>query len=92
MSRTDEQQAGAIAWHDLTVERADEVRDFYQRVAGWEAREVDMGGYSDYAMFAPATGATAALAAVHRGGGCGGQRGGVCRARRRRGGWAASSG
>lgn len=60
MSSTDGPQIGMIAWHDLTVERADEVRDFYRRVAGWEVREVDMGGYSDYAMFARATGATAA--------------------------------
>jgi hypothetical protein len=44
---------GQIAWIDLTVDRANEVRDFYRAVAGWEAADVDMGGYADYAMHPP---------------------------------------
>lgn len=41
---------GAIAWTDLTVPDATEVRDFYAAVVGWSPSPVDMGGYSDYAM------------------------------------------
>lgn len=41
---------GMIAWHDLTVENADQVRDFYQAVAGWQPEEVSMGDYADYSM------------------------------------------
>lgn len=41
---------GLIAWHDLTVENADQVRDFYQAVAGWEPQGLSMGDYDDYSM------------------------------------------
>lgn len=41
---------GLIAWHDLTVDNADQVRDFYQAVAGWEPQAVSMGDYNDYSM------------------------------------------
>lgn len=41
---------GIIAWSDLTVPNADEVRDFYARVVGWTSEPVDMGDYEDYAM------------------------------------------
>lgn len=44
---------GTAGWMDLTVENADEVRDFYKSVLGWRAEPLDMGGYSDYMMFAP---------------------------------------
>ncbi len=44
---------GSLGWHDLTVEDAATVRDFYARVAGWQAQEFDMGGYSDYVMLTP---------------------------------------
>lgn len=37
-------------WIDLTVEHAENIQDFYTRVAGWESKAVDMGGYEDYAM------------------------------------------
>ena len=46
---------GDIFWQDLTVHNADEVRDFYRDVAGWEFRSEDMGGYEDYHMLAPGT-------------------------------------
>ncbi|MBX7135234.1 MAG: VOC family protein [Fimbriimonadaceae bacterium] len=46
---------GKITWTDLTVPNAEEVRDFYARVVGWEVDEVDMGGYSDYMMLVPGT-------------------------------------
>lgn len=41
---------GAIAWRDLTVDGADQVRDFYAAVAGWTAVPVSMGEYDDYEM------------------------------------------
>jgi len=46
-------QIGAIAWTDLTVERAEELRDFYAAVVGWRHEPVDMGGYSDFVMTTP---------------------------------------
>ncbi|WDE13740.1 VOC family protein [Thalassomonas haliotis] len=44
------QQAGELAWIDLTVGNAVEVKDFYQQVIGWQAEAVDMGEYNDYSM------------------------------------------
>ena len=41
---------GSIVWTDLTVENADEVRDFYSKVVGWEHEGVSMGEYDDYIM------------------------------------------
>jgi predicted enzyme related to lactoylglutathione lyase len=41
---------GRIAWVDLTVENAEQVRDFYQQVVGWTAEPVQMDGYADYSM------------------------------------------
>lgn len=46
---------GTIGWHDLTVPNADEVRDFYAAVVGWNTEPLDMGGYSDYVMKSPET-------------------------------------
>lgn len=47
---------GAIGWTDLTVENAEQVRDFYQAVVGWNSAGLDMGGYSDFMMTEPETG------------------------------------
>lgn len=44
---------GVISWFDLTVENADEVRDFYEKVVGWTSSQVEMGGYSDFNMETP---------------------------------------
>jgi predicted enzyme related to lactoylglutathione lyase len=44
----------------LTVENAQEIRDFYQSVVGWDTSEVDMGGYSDFCMVSPHNGKTVA--------------------------------
>ncbi|MBI5958462.1 MAG: hypothetical protein HY866_07005 [Chloroflexi bacterium] len=46
-------KAGQVAWVDLTVENADQVRDFYQQVVGWTSQPVQMDGYSDYNMLRP---------------------------------------
>jgi len=47
---------GAIAWIDLTVADAEGIRNFYRDVVGWEAGELDMGGYPDFNMMEPGTG------------------------------------
>jgi predicted enzyme related to lactoylglutathione lyase len=41
---------GAITWAELTAENAEQLRDFYETVAGWTPEPVSMGGYSNYAM------------------------------------------
>ena len=41
---------------DLTVSNADEVRDFYAAVVGWQPEAVDMGEYADYSMVDPESG------------------------------------
>ncbi|MCP3904354.1 MAG: VOC family protein [Planctomycetes bacterium] len=56
MTDTANTHAGTIGWTDLTVENADDVRDFYADVVGWGADPCDMGGYSDYIMKAPHSG------------------------------------
>ncbi len=37
-------------WIDLTVENAEEVRDFYAEVIGWKSEPVRMDDYNDYVM------------------------------------------
>jgi hypothetical protein len=48
---------GTVGWVDLTVPNADEVRDFYAGVVGWQADALSMGDYSDYVMTSPDDGA-----------------------------------
>ncbi len=43
-------QIGTIISADLTVDQADDVRDFYEQVIGWEHVDIEMGGYNDYLM------------------------------------------
>lgn len=54
---SDASEVGKIGWIDMTVEDAPQVRDFYKAVVGWQTEDVDMGGYSDYVMKAPSSGA-----------------------------------
>lgn len=51
---------GSVAWADLTVPNAVEVRDFYAAVTGWQPQPVDMGGYEDFCMNRPGDGTTVA--------------------------------
>ena len=46
---------GTIAWTDLTVGNAAEIRDFYSTVVGWDPIPVGMGEYEDFNML-PAEG------------------------------------
>ncbi len=60
MSETSKPEVGAIGWADLTVENAEQVRDFYRDVVGWKVTELSMGDYSGYCMNATAGGKTVA--------------------------------
>ena len=64
MSETPRARAGSIVWQDLTVPDASGLRDFYQAVVGWEAREHDMGDYADYEIL-PAGGEEAVAGICH---------------------------
>ena len=44
---------GSIGWHDLTVEHAAEIKDFYEHVLGWKSQALSMGEYDDYVMMQP---------------------------------------
>ena len=50
MTTRDQPKIGAIIWQDLTVDNADEVRDFYSQVFGWTDPGPGMRGYADYNM------------------------------------------
>ncbi len=43
---------GSIGWVDLTVADAPKLRDFYEKVAGWEPQPLQMSGYDDFNMIA----------------------------------------
>lgn len=60
MDEKNQAPVGSIGWMDLTVENADEVRNFYSEVVGWTFSGLDMGGYDDYCMNEPASGKTVA--------------------------------
>jgi predicted enzyme related to lactoylglutathione lyase len=47
---------GSITWTDLTVQNAEEVRDFYSKIIGWKFEEINMGKYNDFNMNKPHTG------------------------------------
>src|SRR5688500_18803701 len=55
MSSGNGAKVGAIVWQDLTVENAEQVRDFYKAVVGWDSQGEDMGGYEDFHMISPST-------------------------------------
>jgi hypothetical protein len=56
MSDQEKPKIGTIGWTDLTVENAEQIRDFYRAVVGWNPSGVDMGGYNDFNMNDPETG------------------------------------
>jgi len=49
-------QLGEIAWMDLSVPNAEQVKNFYQKLLGWKSEAVKMScngeSYSDFAMSA----------------------------------------
>ncbi len=60
MSQNDRPTVGAIAWHDLTVPDATNVRTFYEQVVGWKTEPVSQGDYNDYNVKQPDSGETVA--------------------------------
>ena len=60
MTPPPEHEPGTMIGFDLTVPDAESIRDFYAAVVGWEPEPLDMGGYADYFMKAPGSGATVA--------------------------------
>ncbi len=59
---------GSIGWVDLTVPDAENVRDFYKAVVGWESGSVDMGEYQDFTMMPAGTESAVAGVCHARGG------------------------
>lgn len=55
MTEEKQAKAGSIEWFDLTVENAEQVRDFYTEVVGWHSDPVSMGDYNDFNMNLPDT-------------------------------------
>ena len=53
-------KVGTLAWRDLTVPDAENIRNFYKDVVGWESQAVEMDGYSDFNMVAPGSGESVA--------------------------------
>ena len=51
---------GAIEWCDLTVDDAENVKDFYCSVVGWDYRAASMGDYDDYGINLPESSETIA--------------------------------
>jgi len=60
MAKNDSPSTGFIAWADLTVQNADNIRDFYSSVIGWKHVDVSMGAYNDYSMLPPGSDAPVA--------------------------------
>ena len=50
MTQDDTPTIGSIVWTDLTVPDAEQTRDFYAAVVGWQPEPVEMGTYSDFTM------------------------------------------
>lgn len=50
-------EVGSVTWFDLTVDNAEQVKDFYSSVVGWQSKPISMGEYDDYAMQTPETNA-----------------------------------
>lgn len=60
MSDSESAGIGQIVWHDLTVDDAESVRDFYTEVVGWSSSNASMGDYDDYNINLPSNGETVA--------------------------------
>jgi len=56
MSDQQKPDIGAIAWFDLTVPNASDIKDFYTAVTGWQASPHNMGNYHDFDIKKPANG------------------------------------
>ncbi len=57
---SDTNNIGKVEWCDLTVQDAETVKDFYQKVVGWKTQPVSMGDYQDFNVQLPHNGDTVA--------------------------------
>lgn len=64
MSNENKPAVGTIVWRDRTVKNAEEVRQFYCDVVGWEAQPHDMGEYNDFDIL-PSGGAESIAGICH---------------------------
>ncbi|MDZ7765688.1 MAG: VOC family protein [Melioribacteraceae bacterium] len=53
MADQNEILVGSIGWADLTIDNAEEVKEFYAKVVGWKPAPVSMGDYEDFSMLSP---------------------------------------
>jgi predicted enzyme related to lactoylglutathione lyase len=51
---------GSIVWQDLTVDNAEEIKQFYCDIIGWQAMPQNMGEYQDFNIITPGNGETVA--------------------------------
>ena len=56
MSDSKPADLGKMPWHDLTVDNAEAVANFYSQVTGLTLQKISMGDYSDYTLVHPTTG------------------------------------
>lgn len=61
-------ETGSIGWIDLTIPNAEEIKNFYTEVVGWQSENVSMGSYDDFNMFNQSTGGPVAGICHKRGG------------------------
>ena len=64
----EESKPGQILWHDLTVDNAEIISDFYQGVLGWGKEGLSMGEYDDYLIKSSKNGDVVAGVCHARGG------------------------
>jgi predicted enzyme related to lactoylglutathione lyase len=53
MSEAAKPEIGSLFHFDLAVPNAEEIRDFYSAVIGWDSEPLSMGDYDDYVMKTP---------------------------------------
>jgi len=53
-----ESEIGSIVWLDLTVPNAEEIKDFYCEVIGWNSTDHPVSDYTDYNITLPDSGDT----------------------------------
>ena len=58
MGKSEKPEVGTITWTDLTVDNAEEVKNFYCEVVGWKSTPHKMEEYHDFNMIAPNSGET----------------------------------
>jgi len=48
-----DRKIGAIEWRDLTIENAEDIKNFYAQVVGWKTEPISMGDYNDFVVKRP---------------------------------------